>query len=86
MLGAGEGGREKVPRPLQAVNFNINLSDYFGPCGHAESFYRCLDSSADSLPCGNCNVRTLSQSPRPYDLSEAGFFLADRPVGSNFNG
>jgi hypothetical protein len=53
MWGACQRSREKISGALEAGYFIIKLSDYFNPCGHAESFYLPLHSSADSLSCGN---------------------------------
>jgi hypothetical protein len=44
---------EKISCAFEAGYFIIKLSDYFSPCGHAQSFYSAPHSSADSLPCGN---------------------------------
>jgi hypothetical protein len=51
--GACQRSHEKISRALEAGYFIIKLSDYFDPCGHAQSFYSAPHSSADSLPCGN---------------------------------
>jgi hypothetical protein len=51
--GACQRSHEKIPCALKAGYFIIKLSDYFDPCGHAQSFYSAPHTSADSLPCGN---------------------------------
>jgi hypothetical protein len=67
--GLCQRGDEVISCALEAAYFRINLSDYFYPCRHAESFYRPPSSYADALPCGNSPGTLLFAPDRGHGLN-----------------